>query len=63
MFDEIGDFFSDIDGSQLMVTGIMWLVCALLLIKSSFWSMPQKIFMVIVMLPIIFVIVKIMANR
>ena len=63
MFDDIMSFFSDIDGNQLMVVGIMWIVIALVLLKAGFWSIGQKIFLIIMMLPIIFFIVKLMGNR
>jgi len=62
-WDWVSDLMGDIDGTQLLIVAGMWLICSFLLFKSGFWALPQKIILSVMMAPIIFVIVKIMANR
>jgi hypothetical protein len=66
MLEEISDWFSELDGQRVGIAFLLWAACLLILWKlmydPQFMSMPIKIILSIVMLPICFVILQLMSS-
>ena len=67
MFEFITDWFEELDGQKVGIAFLLWAGCLLVLWKlfydPAFLSVPLKIVLSIVMLPICFLILTLMARN